>query len=201
LIVRLEERRRRRPRRIKVDSPRLLWGLDLTLVWLLGFFPVWLVGIVDYHGSRLVELHRIAWPTSAAVVRVLADVFRKQGSPIRILTDNAPILCSAELETFLAVYGVRHSRIRPAHPWTNGRIERIFRTFKETVFRYAWTFTSLRQIDRWCADFVRFYNRDRPHSSYGGLTPDEVAAGAQVAAPARGRVSYFDGRMSWYSFG
>ena len=81
------------------------------------------------------------------------------------------------------------------------RPDTLFRTFKETVFRYTWIFSSLRQIDRWCADFVRFHNRDRPHASYGGLTPDEVVAGAKEPSPPRGRVTYFDGRMKWYAFG
>jgi putative transposase len=201
LIVELEQQRRRKPRRIKVDSSRLLWGLDLTLVWLLGFFPVWILGVVDYQGSRLVGLRRLVWPTSAAVIRVLDDLCKEHGKPARILTDNAPILRSLAFEAFLAERGVGHSRIRPGHAWTNGRIERLFRTFKETVFRYTWVFTSPRQLDRWCADFTTFYNRDRPHSSYGGLTPDEVAAGAEKPSPARRRVSYFDGRMKWYAFG
>jgi putative transposase len=201
LIVELEQQRRRKPRRIKVDSSRLLWGLDLTLVWLLGFFPVWILGVVDYQGSRLVGLRRLVWPTSAAVIRVLDDLCKEHGKPARILTDNAPILRSLAFEAFLAERGVGHSRIRPGHAWTNGRIERLFRTFKETVFRYTWVFTSPRQLDRWCADFTTFYNRDRPHSSYGGLTPDEVAAGAEEPSPARGRVSHFDGRMKWYAFG
>ena len=69
------------------------------------------------------------------------------------------------------------------------------------MFRYTWVFTSLRQSDRRCADFTTFYNRDRPHSSYAGLTPDEVAAGAKEPSSARGRVTYFDGRMGWYAFG
>jgi putative transposase len=179
----------------------LLWGLDLTLVWLLGFVPVWIVGVVDYHGSRLVGLRRVVWPTSAAVIRVLDEAFQQHGKPVRLLTDNAPILRSEAFEGFLAGQGIRHSRIRPGHAWTNGRIERLFRTFKETVYRHAWVFTSLRQIDRWCADFVRFYNRDRPHGSYGGLTPGEVMAGAKLPAPPHGRVTYFDGRMQWYAFG
>ena len=201
LIVALEERRRRRPRRIKIGASRLLWGLDLTLVWLLGFIPVWILGVVDYHGSRLVVVQRLRWPTTAAVTRVLDEAFRQHSAPVRILTDNGPILRSEAFETFLAEHNVRHSRIRPAHAWTNGRIERLFRTFKETVSHYAWAFTSLRQIDRWCADFVQFYNRDRPHSSYGGLTPNEVAAGAKQVSPPLRRITYFDGRMKWYAFG
>jgi putative transposase len=201
LVVSLEEQRRRRPRRIKMGTSRLLWGLDLTLVWLLGFIPVWLLGVVDYHGSRLVALQHLAWPTTAAVTRVLDEAFRRSGVPVRILTDNGPIFRSEAFKTFLAEHNVRHSRIRPAHAWTNGRIERLFRTFKETVFRYAWVFTSLRQIDRWCADFMQLYNRDRPHSSYGGLTPDEVVGGSKQASPPLGRVAYFDGRMKWYAFG
>lgn len=201
LIVALEDERRRKPRRIKIGSSRLLWGLDLTLVWLLGFIPVWILGVVDYHGSRLIYLRRLPWPTSAAIVRILDEVFRQDGKPIRLLTDNGPNLRSEAFEAFLAENNVRHSHTRPAHPWTNGRIERLFRTFKETIFRYAWLLTSLRQIDRWCADFQLFYNRDRPHGSYGGLTPDEVAAGATEPSPPRGRVTYFDRRMKWYSFG
>ena len=201
LVVELEQQRQRRPRRIKVGSFRVLWGLDLTLVWLLGFFPVWIVGVVDYHGSQLVGLRRVVWPTSVTVIQVLDEIFQQQDKPVRLLTDNAPILCSAAFEAFLAERGVGHSRIRPGHAWTNGRIERLFRTFKETVFRYTWVFVSLRQIDRWCADFTTFYNRDRPHSSYGGLTPDEVAAGIKEESLAGGRVTYFDGRMKWYAFG
>jgi putative transposase len=135
------------------------------------------------------------------VIRALDEIFQQHGKPVRMLTDNAPILCSATFEGFLVGQGVGHSRIRPGHAWTNGRIERLFRTFNETVFRYTWVFTSMQQIDSWCADFVRFYNRDRPHSSYGGLTPDEVATGATAPCPALGRVSYFDGRMKWYAFG
>jgi putative transposase len=175
--------------------------MDLTLVWLLGFIPVWILGVVDYHGSRLMALRRVGWPTSLAVTRLLDRAFQTHGPPVRLLTDNASIFCAQTFEDFLAQSKVRHSRIKPAHAWTNGRIERVFRTFKETVGDFAWVFTSMRQIDRWCVDFQCFYNRDRPHSSYGGLTPDEVVAGVTVPTQARGRVSYFDGRLKWYAFG
>jgi len=44
---------------------------------------------------------------------------------------------------------------------------------------------------------VRFYNRDRPHSAFGGRTPDEVWAGHEPGR-AVGRATYFEGRLAWY---
>lgn len=175
--------------------------MDLTLVWLLGFWPVWLLGAVDYHGSRVVALERVRRPTSAEVIRVLSRAFEQHGAPARILSDRGSVFTSFDTAAFLVSQGVDHVLTRPAHPWANGRIERLFRTFKTTVYGHIWLFASLSQIDRYCSDFIQFYNRDRPHSSYGGLTPEEVFRGMTAPASPRGRVSYFDGRLGWYRFG
>ena len=196
----LKQERRRKPQRIVVTRSLQLWGLDHTLVLVLGFFPVWLLGVVDYHGSRLVALERCR-PTAAAISATLARVFAKHGTPDRLLSDNGPAFRSLDFALFLAAHDVDHTFTRPNHPWTNGRIERVFRTFKETVFRYLWLFASVREIDRYCADFLRFYNRDRPHSSYDGRTPDEVFFGLKRKGRSQGRVAYFDGQLAWYRFG
>ena len=50
-------------------------------------------------------------------------------------------------------------------------------------------------------DFTTWHNRDRPHSSYEGQTPDEVHFGRPRQAQPLGRVTYFDGRLRWYRFG
>jgi transposase InsO family protein len=102
---------------------------------------------------------------------------------------------------FLGAEGVRHTRIRPGHAWTNGRIERVFRTFKSTVFGVIWLFVSLREVDAYCRDFVQYYNRDRPHSSWGWRTPDEVYFGRVPVKRPLGEVTYFGGRLRWFRFG
>ncbi|MBI5481188.1 MAG: transposase family protein [Deltaproteobacteria bacterium] len=155
LVVELEDARRRRPRRIHVTRPGSLWGIFLTLVWVLGFWPVWVLGAVDYHGSRLVAFERVGWPSAHAVTRALSRAFDQQGAPARLLTDRGPAFTATTLADLCAARGVRQVLIRPGHCWTNGRIERVFRTFKQTVFGLIWLFASTREIDRYCGDFRR----------------------------------------------
>ena len=192
---------RSRSPRIEVDRARQLWGMDLTLVWLLGFFPIWILGVVDYSGSRVMLLRRLAAPTTASIRAALGQAFDRHGRPERVLSDNGSVFRSAEMQAFLASQGVEHTFTRPAHPWTNGRIERLFRTFKQTVFAHVWLFASVGEIDRYCRDFVTFYNRDRPHSRFGDRTPDEVYFGRSPTTRPLGRITYFDGHLDWYRFG
>lgn len=202
LVGALEDERRRTPRRIHVAGARKLWGADLTLIWVLGFIPVWLLGVVDYHGSRVLAFERMRlWPTAGQVASAFDRVMGAVGAPERLLTDRAPVFTAGAVQQILEVHRVRHVRIRPAHPWTGGRIERLFRTFKETVFGLVWLVSSVGQVDRFAADFVTWYN-DRPHSSWQGRTPNEIYFGRAKHIPARlERVRYFDGRLSWYRFG
>ena len=62
VIARLRSEKRTAPRRIVVTLPNRLWGIDLTLVRLFAIWPVWIVGVVDYYGSRLISLERVAAP-------------------------------------------------------------------------------------------------------------------------------------------
>ncbi len=198
-VAGLEARKRRAPRRIHVSRRLSLWGIDFTLVWLFGVWPVWLLGVVDYHGSRVLLL-RPAPHNGAAVVQALRGLFDRYGAPERLLSDNGREFVNDAVDAFLASRGVTHVRTRPAHPWTNGRIERVFRTFKETQRLFSRIFVGHRQLRRFCNDFVVYYNHCRCHTACWGLTPDEVYRGEASARP-RGQVELFDGRLLADRFG
>lgn len=88
----------------------------------------------------------------------------------RVLTDNGTgykkIFAAACLEA-----GVRWTRTKPYHPWTNGRAERFIRTLqRECLYEEHLETGEERRylLSRWLA----FYNADRPHTALGGLSPE-----------------------------
>ena len=121
--------------------------------------------------------------------------------PNASLTDRGGVFRAEDFEAALATHGIAHTLTRPAHPWTNGRIERVFRTFKSTVFGIVWMLSGPAQLDRFCRDFMQWHNRDRPHSSWDGRTPDEVFFGRSKQRRPLAKVEYFDGRLRWFRFG
>jgi transposase InsO family protein len=87
----------------------------------------------------------------------------------RVLTDNG----AGYKHTFhehAAALGIRHTRTKPYHPWTNGRVERFNRTIQHECL-YRDEFHSEDERDLAVALFVAYYNRQRPHIALGGLAP------------------------------
>lgn len=89
----------------------------------------------------------------------------------RVLTDNG----SGYKRTFherALMLGLRHTRTKPYHPWTNGRVERFNGTIQRECL-YAQRFSSEDERDLAVALYVAYYNAERPHIGLGGLAPLE----------------------------
>jgi len=99
-------------------------------------------------------------------------VFAEHGIRVqRLLNDNGP----GYKQTFYdraAALDVRHTRTKPHHPWTNGRVERFNGTIQRECL-YAKTFHSNDERDLAIAAFVAYYNAERPHIGLGGFSPLE----------------------------
>ncbi|WP_345111694.1 IS481 family transposase [Hymenobacter algoricola] len=69
-------------------------------------------------------------------------------------------------------FGVEHRLTKPAHPWTNGQVERFNRTIKEaTVQRYHYESTA--QLNEHLQAFLLAYNHAKRLKRLRGLTPHE----------------------------
>jgi transposase InsO family protein len=97
--------------------------------------------------------------------------FAQQGIRVeRVLSDNGSAYKSFVFRDACAAAGIRHTRTKPRHPWTNGRAERVIGTIqRECAYRDQFSSDAERALS--IALFVPWYNTRRSHLALGGLTP------------------------------
>jgi putative transposase len=90
----------------------------------------------------------------------------------RLLSDNGPAYVSKDLREYLEEQGMTHTRGRPYHPQTQGKIERHHRSMKNVVklqhYYFPW------ELEAAVRDFVAYYNHRRYHESLDNCTPADV---------------------------
>jgi transposase InsO family protein len=133
------------------------------------------IGVIDDH-TRLAycEIHADENArTVTATLRRAAHWFGEQGcGPVQaVMSDNA--LCYSRSHAFrnlLIDLNARHILIPPRTPRWNGKIERFFQTLdREWAHGQIWP--NSNQRDRALQSFLRFYNRQRPHTAANGRAP------------------------------
>ena len=107
----------------------------------------------------------------AAFLDRASAFFGQQGIGVeRVLTDNGSAYKSFAFRDACRAAGIRHTRTKPRHPWTNGRAERFIGTIqRECAYRDHFTSDPERALA--IALFIPWYNSRRPHTALGGLTP------------------------------
>jgi putative transposase len=115
--------------------------------------------------------------TGERVTRVLERLRITRGLPLVIQADNGPELRGRVLDQWACEHGVRLQFIEPGKPIQNAHIESFNARLREECLNEH-VFVSLDdarlKIEKWRIQ----YNRERPHSSLGNLTPQEFAAQA-----------------------
>nr|XP_037276784.1 uncharacterized protein K02A2.6-like [Rhipicephalus microplus] len=88
------------------------------------------ITIIDYH-SKWPEVAFVSTITAQAVVKVLVEIFSREGYPKSIVTDNGRQFMSTCFEQFLRDRGIQHCVTTLYYPQCNGQIERFNRVLKE----------------------------------------------------------------------
>ena len=159
-----------------------MWQTDFTYFRIVNWGWYYLSTVLDDF-SRYI----IAWKLSStmgatdvtetldeALAITGVDQVRGKHRP-RLLSDNGSAYVSGELRDYLGKRRMDHTRGRPYHPQTQGKIERYHRTMKNVVklenYYFPW------ELEAALRDFVAYYNNERYHESLDNVTPADAYFG------------------------
>ena len=128
----------------------------------------------------IAELHPAATQAIAAgfLRRVLAQLPYQVH---KVLTDNGGqfgnmphhVHCGRHVfDQVCDEHGIEHRFTKPAHPWTNGQVERLNRTLKEATIK-VFHYDTAEALDTHLQAFLRVYLFTKRLKTLKGLTPHE----------------------------
>ena len=107
--------------------------------------------------------------TAGSNVEALREMFAAFGLLEVVVSDNGPQLVSREFESFLQKNRVKHVRTAPYHPASNGLVERLVQTFKQSLEKQKELGLPLKH----CVDRFLFSYRNTLQNTTG-KTPAEL---------------------------
>jgi transposase InsO family protein len=167
-----------------------LWQTDFTYLKVTGWGWYYLSTVLDDF-SRYIVAWKLCPTMAAADVTATLDL-ALQASGLdavdrrpRLLSDNGPSYLATELADWLAQQGMSHTRGKPYHPMTQGKIERWHLSLKSRILLENYYLPG--DLERAVAAFVEHYNHRRYHESLDNLTPADVyfGRGARILATRR----------------
>jgi putative transposase len=176
LTVRRRRRKRistlRAPRPAPPTAPCVRWSMDFMHDTLADGRVFRVLNVVDDFSRRCLAMEVDTSLPGLRVTRVLDRLLVEHGLPKEIVVDNGPEFAGAVLDAWAHRRGIRLHFITPGRPVENAFVESFNGRVRDECLNENW-FLGLRDarttIEAWRSD----YNAHRPHTSLGGLAPDE----------------------------
>jgi putative transposase len=170
-------------------GPDEVWSLDFVSDCTATGRRLKLLTIVDTFTRESLAIEVDTSISGERVARVLDRVISERGSqPDEIVMDNGPELTSRALDQWAYERGIKLRFIAPGKPVENAFIESFNGRLRDECLNLHWFWSvadARRIVEAWRLD----YNRSRPHSALGGLTPEEyrlrtTGSESEVLSPA-----------------
>lgn len=155
---------------LAVTRPHQVWVADLSYV-VLGEGVAYLAVVMDLHTRKILGV-ALGPRLSQGLALAALEMALREGCPEVHHSDRGVQYTSRAYVERLLGLGVRLSYAGTGRPWENGHAERLIRTIKEewVALREYRTLAEARASVK--AFVLEVYNRKRPHSALGYLTPE-----------------------------
>ncbi len=159
-----------------------LWQTDFTYLKVIHWGWYFLSTIMDDYSRYILSWELCKSATAADVKRSLEEAIARSGithvdviNRPRLLSDNGSAYISRELSSYLEEKGMAHTRGKPFHPQTQGKIERYHRSLKNIIELDVYGMPE--ELQGQIEAFVDYYNNRRYHEALNNLTPSDVYFG------------------------
>jgi transposase InsO family protein len=162
----------------KFDQPTTrvnqLWQTDFTYLKVIYWGWYYLSTVMDDY-SRYILAWRLCSGMSAEDVKATIDDAIAVSGVDHVYVNHRPRLLSDNVKQYLADQGFTHTRGKPYHPMTQGKIERYHRSMKNILLLD--NYYCPKDLTAQIGAFVDHYNHRRYHESLGNVTPADVYTG------------------------
>ena len=154
--------------------PNQRWSLDCVSDQLTDGRRFRVLTVVDDCTRECLALIADTSLSGARVARELATLLETRGKPITVVSDNGTEFTSNAILVFADEHKIDWHYIAPGKPMENGFVESFNGSFRDECLNET-LFSSLAQARAAITAWKEDYNRNRPHSSPGNITPREFA--------------------------
>lgn len=159
-------------RNTAVRHSNQVWAMDITYVrmhkgWL------YLCAVLDWYSRKV-----LAWRLSNTMdvqfcMDAVQEAIARWGTPAIFNTDQGSQFTSDAFTALLKRHGIRISMDGKGAWRDNVFVERLWRSIKyEEIYLKA--YDCVRAARSGIAQYLQFYNSNRPHQAHGQATPDEA---------------------------
>ena len=118
---------------------------------------------------------------SKQVLETLLQAMATYGVPEHIRSDNGSEFIARTIQQGLKGHQIKTLYIDPGSPWQNGYIESFHSRFRDECLNREWLL-NLREARIVIEDWRQHYNKKRPHSRLGYISPKKFMLNQKVSS-------------------
>jgi len=153
------------------DRPNQRWSLDFVNDAFTDGRRFRILTVIDDYTRENLALIADTSLSGLRVSRELDRIIVERGVPTTIVSDNGTEFTSIAILQWVQNTGIDWHYIAPGKPQQNGFIESFNGKLRDACTLFSSLAEAKDKLEEWKDD----YNRQRPHSALGNLTPQEFA--------------------------
>jgi len=174
--------------RFEAVQPNETWQSDFTHWRLSDGSDVEIINWLDDHSRLLLSCTVFSAITGKIVIDSFNQCRNAYGTPFSTLTDNGNVYTARftqgknGFEYLLSELEIVQKNGSPAHPQTQGKIERFHQTLKKWLSEQG-VAKDLKELQKQLDEFRTIYNTQRPHKALEMRTPQSCYEATVKATP------------------